>query len=175
MFRDYFEKTKSLFSKPFDFYEGILKRGDFKEASRFSLITGGLVALELVVVEFFSGGSAPIVAAVAIVMMVFLPPLMLAGVYIWVGFMRLCVALLAESLPEEPLRLVVAYSMAGFLAMGLGFTLGKWLSLILLIFQVIGVERMLKCSRWTAIVFVTLPFSIVGVLALLLTLIFKVF
>jgi hypothetical protein len=139
------------------------------------MITGAFVALELSLKEFLSSGSIPIVALVMAILLLLLPFVFLLGVYAWAAFMRLCAGLLNETLPLAPLRLVTAYSAAGFLAMLFGFSFGIWLSLAFLVFQVYGVERMLKCSRWTSVVFVGLPFSIVGVLFALFTLMFKVF
>jgi len=175
MFTDYLLKTRSLFTRPSEFYADVLRRGEFREAARYSMITGGCVALELALKELFSSGSAPIVALVAGLLLLLLPCALLLGVYAWSAFMRLCATLLNESLPVAPLRVVVAYSMAGFLAMLFGFSLGKWISLVLLVFQVYGVEKMLKCSRWTSVVFVMFPFSIMSVLLVLFTLMFKVF
>ncbi len=160
---------------PSAFYAEALERGDRKAAFRYSLVTGALVALELTAREFFSSGSTSLVLLTSLILLPALPALMAAGVHAWTWFMGLSASLLGEKLPRSPLKLVVAYSVAGFLTMGFGFTVGKWLSLGLLVFQVFGVEKMLKCSRWTAVVFVGLPFCIVGVVVLLFTLMFKVF
>lgn len=175
MISNYCRKTKELFTRPSDFYGEVLQQPDLKGAARYTALTGVFVALGLALRELLLNGSPSLVALVTALLLLLMPAVMLAGVYAWTGFMRLCAGLLDESLPDLPLRLVVAYSVAGFLTLGLGFTLGKWLSLVFLIFQVLGVERMLKCSRWTAVVFVMLPFSIVGVVILLFTLMFKVF
>jgi hypothetical protein len=58
---------------------------------------------------------------------------------------------------------------------GVGFGLGKWLLVSSFVFQFFGLEKMLRCSRWTSAVYVGLPVSLVGVLGALLTLMFKVF
>jgi hypothetical protein len=80
-----------------------------------------------------------------------------------------------ETLPLGSVRPVVAYSAAGLVALGVGLGVGKWLALSMFVFQLLGVEKALGCSRWTAAVYVGLPFSMVAVLAGLLTLMFKVY
>jgi hypothetical protein len=96
-------------------------------------------------------------------------------IYVWAAFMKLCAALLDEDLSLEPLRRVVAFSVGGLVSLGLGYGLGKWVALVMFVFQVFGVERVQKCSRWTAAVYVGLPFSLVAVLGLLGAFMFKVF
>ena len=78
-------------------------------------------------------------------------------------------------MPLEPVRQVVAYSVAGIALLGLGFGLGKWFCLAVFVFQVFGVEKVLKCSRWTAGVYVGLPFSLVAVLLVFVVFMFEVF
>jgi hypothetical protein len=52
--------------------------------------------------------------------------------------------------------------------------LGLWLALMTFVFQFFGVEKGLRCSRWTAAVYVGLPFGIVAVMFGVVTLMFKV-
>ncbi|HVM32041.1 MAG TPA: hypothetical protein VMU88_02840, partial [bacterium] len=71
--------------------------------------------------------------------------------------------------------LMVGYSSAGLVLLGLGGWVGKLLSLSTVFFQVLGMERILGCSRWTALLFVFLPFSIFLLLLVFFSLMFKVF
>ncbi|HEY5039175.1 MAG TPA: hypothetical protein VIJ93_08910 [bacterium] len=160
---------------PAEFFAAVPASSGMNEAVRFSALTGVLVALELGIVEALSGGSIGIVALVTLLMLAGMPLLVTVGVQLWSHFVRLCGFLLGESLPLEPLRQVTAYSTAGLVALGVGWGLGKWLVLATFVFQFFGVEKVLRCSRWTAAVYVGLPFSIVAVLAGLSTLMFKVF
>ncbi len=175
MLKDYFQKLKTIWTRTSEFYENILGRGDSSEATRFAAFTGILVALELSFAEVVNGGSMTMVALVTVMMFVFTPFLTLAWVYLWAGFIRLCGLLLGEKLPLETIQLVVAYSSAGLVTLGVGFLWGKWLALITVIFQVLGAERALKCSRRMAAVYVMLPVSMVMVLLGIFTLMFKVF
>jgi hypothetical protein len=175
MFKEYFQKLKNLWFRPSEFYERVYAAQDEKSALNFSVMTGILLAVEMGVVEALSGGSLGNVAMVTILLLAAMPLVVTLWIYLWSAYMRLCAYLLGEAIPVEPLRQVVAYSMAGLVALGVGYGLGKWLALVIFVFQVFGVEKFLKCSRWTAVVYVGLPFSTVAVLVALGTLMFKVF
>jgi hypothetical protein len=175
MVKQYFEDLRFLWFRPAEFFGrefGVLAE---KDAFRFANFTGILVALELGLVEIFSGSSWVNVTLVMLLFLLGMPFLVNAGIYLWSGFIRLCAYLLGENLPAEPLRLVVAYSIAGIAFLGVGFGLGKWLALASFVFQVFGVEKALRCSRWTAGVYVGLPFSLVAVLTGFVIFMFKVF
>lgn len=175
MIKQYFENLKFLWLRPAEFFGRTSDLAGEKEAFRFANLTGVLVSLEIGLAEVLSGGSKVNVVLVTVVMLLAMPFLVTAGIYLWSGFIRLCAYLLGEPLPLEPVRLVVAYSIAGIAFLGLGFGLGKWLALATFVFQVFGLEKVLKCSRWTAGVFVGLPFSMVAVLLIFVGLMFKVF
>lgn len=175
MIKHYFEDLRFLWLRPADFFTRNYRPGDEKDAFRFANLTGILVALELGLAEVLSGGSLFNVLLVTVVMLLAMPFLVTAGIYLWAGFMGLCAFLVGETLPAEPVRQIVAYSVAGIALMGLGFGLGKWLCLAAFVFQVFGVEKVLKCSRWTAGVYVGLPFSLVAVLLVFIAFMFKVF
>lgn len=175
MIRQYFENLRFLWFHPGQFYGRTHIPQDEKESFRFANLTGIFVALELGLAEILAGGSVVNVTLVTVVMLLAMPFLVTAGIYLWTGFMRLCAFLIGEALPLEPLRQVVAYSVAGIALMGLGFGLGKWLCLAVFLFQLFGVEKVLKCSRWTAGVYVGLPFSLVAVLLVFIAFMFKVF
>jgi hypothetical protein len=175
MIRHYFEDLKFLWLQPADFFARNYHPGDEKDSFRFANLTGILVALELGLAEVLAGGSFFNVLLVTVVMLLAMPFLVTAGIYLWSGFMRLCAFLVGETLPTEPVRQVVAYSIAGIALLGLGFGLGKWLCLAVFVFQVFGVEKVLKCSRWTAGIYVGLPFSLVAVLLVFVAFMFKVF
>jgi len=175
MVRHYFENLRFLWFRPSEFFSQNYQPGDEKESFRFANLTGILVALELGLAEILAGGSKLNVVLVTVAMLLAMPFLVTAGIYLWSGFMRLCAFLVGESLPLEPVRQVVAYSIAGIALLGLGFGLGKWLFLAVFIFQFYGVEKVLKCSRWTAGIYVGLPFSLVAVLLVFVAFMFKVF
>jgi hypothetical protein len=175
MVQQYFLNLSFLWSKPTEFFEKKYDARDEKEAFRFANITGVLVALELGVAEIFSGGSITNVALVTLVMLLGMPFFVNAWIYLWSGFMKLCASMLGETLPLEPMRQVVAYSVAGISLLGIGYGLGKWLALATFFFQVLGIEKVLRCSRWTAGIYVGLPFSLVAVLTGFVIFMFKVF
>ncbi|MGH7739577.1 MAG: hypothetical protein ACREL1_05470 [bacterium] len=175
MFLDYFSQVKSAYTRPSRFLDQNLGRADLGRALRFAAITGACVALELGISEALTSSSLSIVALVTVLALILLPIVFGAWVFIWSGFIRLCAFLLQENLPASPLRLVVGYSSVGLLFLGLDGWIGKLISLITVVFQVWGMERVLRCSRWTAILFVFLPFSIFLLLLGLVSLMFKVF
>jgi hypothetical protein len=175
MLKNYFGNLKFLWFQPSEFFDSAFNPEDEKSSTRFAVLTGFLVALELGVAEILSGGSALNVALVMAVMLLGMPFATTAWIYLWAGFMKLCAYLLGEDLPWEPVRNVVAYSLAGIALVGVGFGLGKWLALAMFVFQVFGVQKILHCSRWTAAVFVGLPFSLVVVLGIFVAFMFKVF
>jgi hypothetical protein len=175
MFRQYFQQLRSVYTAPGRFFEDIFDHSTFQKALMFAALTGVVIALELGLSEVLESSSLGIIALVTVVTLFVLPLAMVAGVYIWSGFTKLCAYLLKEELPYEPLLIMVGYSAAGFLFLGLGGWVGKFLSLAALIFQVAGMEKMMKCSRWTAVIFVFLPFSIFMVCVGFFTLMFKVF
>ncbi len=174
MVKDYFGKLWRLWSGPADFF-GETQALDKKASFRFAVMTGVFLALELGALEALSGGSKWIVALVTFLLLLGFPLLLVVGATLWVHFMRLCAYLTGESLPAEKTLPVVAYSMAGLVALGLGFGLGKWLALSVFFFQFLGVERALRCTRWMAVVYVGLPFSLAAVLFGFFTLIFKIY
>lgn len=175
MIKQYFENLKSLWLSPTYFFNRDYDLEGEKAAFRFANLTGILVALELGLAEICSGGSKINVILVTLAMLLAMPFLVNAGIYLWAGFMQLCAYLLGEALPVEPLRQVVAYSIAGIALLGLGYGLGKWLSLATFVFQVFGLEKVLKCSRWTAGILVGFPFFLVAVLLIFVAFMFKVF
>jgi len=175
MITAYLKQLRSLWLQPSDFYSQVVLQEGEGESSRFSVLTALFVALELGLVEAFSDRSIWIVALVTVILLVAMPFLVTVWTYLWSGFIKLCAGLLGESLPWEPLRRVVAYSAAGLTALGLGYGLGKWVALATFLFQVIGIEKAIRCSRWTAIVYVGLPFSMVAVLGGFFAFMFKVF
>ena len=175
MVKEYLENLRSIWSGPADFFERNFGPSGEKDAFQFAVLTSFLVALELGLSEAWSGGSLGMVALVTVLMLIGMPFFMTAWVFLWASFMKLCGYLLGESLPLGPLRRVSAYSAAGLVALGVGFGLGKWLALAVFVFQIFGVEKSLRCSRWTAAVYVGLPFSLVAVLMGFFTLMFKVF
>ncbi len=175
MIRHYFEDLRFLWLDPAQFFGRAHIPEDEKESFRFANLTGIFVALELGLAEILAGGSIVNVTLVTVVMLLAMPFLVTAGIYLWAGFMRLCAYLIGESLPLEPVRQIVAYSVAGIALMGLGFGLGKWSCLAVFVFQLFGVEKVLRCSRWTAGIYVGLPFSLVAVLLVFVAFMFKVF
>jgi hypothetical protein len=175
MVRQYFENLRLLWLRPGEFFGRNYQPGDERESIRFANLTGVLVALELGLAEILAGGSKINVILVTVFMLLAMPFLVTAGIYLWSGFVRLCAFLVGEPLPLEPVRQVVAYSVAGIALLGLGFGLGKWFCLAVFVFQVFGIERVLKCSRWTAGIYVGLPFSLLAVLLVFVGFMFKVF
>ncbi len=175
MMKDYFRKLKLLWFHPAEFFEAHFNRADDKEAMRFSVLTSCLVALELGLAEAFSGGSIWIITFVTVLMLIGLPFVVTVWIYLWSAFMKLCANLMGETLPLAPVRQVVAYSVGGLVLLGLGFGLGTFLALAIFVFQVYGFEKVLRYSRWTSVVYVGLPFSMVAVLIGIFTLMFKVF
>jgi hypothetical protein len=175
MVQQYFLNLRFLWSRPSVFFNENYDSHDEKQAFRFANITGILVALELGIAEIFSGGSITNVALVTMVMLLGMPFFVNAWIYLWSGFMKLCAYMLGETLPLEPMRQVVAYSVAGIAFLGLGYGLGKWSALATFVFQVFGIEKVLRCSRWTAGIYVGLPFSLVAVLSGFVIFMFKVF
>lgn len=175
MVRQYFENLGFLWSRPSEFFQKNYAADGENKAFRFANITGLLVAVELGVAEIFSGGSIMNVALVTLVMLLGMPFFVNAWIYLWTGFMKICAYMLGEVLPVEPIRQVVAYSVAGIALLGLGYGLGKWLALATFVFQIFGVEKVLRCSRWTAGIYVGLPFSLVAVLSGFVIFMFKVF
>ncbi len=174
MIKEYFSNLKNLWLGPAEFFEMNLGSEPEKHAIRFAALTSLLVALELGLVEILSDSSKVTVGIILALMLIGMPFLIVLWVYLWTAFMRLCAYLLGESLPADKVRLVVAYSAAGLVALGLGFGVGIWLALMVFVFQVIGIEKILGYSRWTAAVYVGLPFSLIAVLAGFFTLMFKV-
>lgn len=175
MIKQYFENLRQVWLGPSEFFDRSYGLEAEKEAFRFANLTGLLVALELGLVEILSGSSWVNVTLVTGAMLLGMPFLVNAGIYLWSGFMKLCAYLLGESIPLEPVRQVVAYSVAGIALVGVGFGLGKWFALATFVFQIFGVEKVLRCSRWTAGIYVGLPFSLVAVLGGFVIFMFKVF
>ena len=175
MLKTYIRKLRLLWRHPVEFFQEAQYEPDLKEASRFAILTGLLVALEIGVTEALSGGHTEIVALVTLALLVVMPLVVMLWIYLWAGFMKLCGFLLGNDLPSGPLRQAVAYSTGGWVPIIVGFGLGKWMALVTFLFQFFGVEKGLNCSRWAAAVYVGLPFSIVAVVFGLVTLMFKVF
>jgi hypothetical protein len=175
MIKEYFRQLIGLWLHPVEFFSKRFDPEDEKAATRFSVLTGVLVTLEFGAGEALGGGSLGIVALVTLLLLVLMPFLVTVWIYAWTAFLKLCAFLLEQELDMERVRRVVAFSLAGLAALAVGFGLGKWLALAMFVFQVFGVERVQKCSRWTAAVFVGLPFSLMAVLVLLGALMFKVF
>ncbi len=175
MLKDYFKQLRFLWTRPAEFYSQVVLQAQEKDYSRFSVLTALLCAVEWGLVEILSDHSFMTVVLFTALMLLVMPFVVTVWIYLWSGFVKLCASLLGENLPLEPLRRVVAYSAAGWVALGLGFGLGKWVALATLLFQVIGVEKALRCSRWTAVVYVGLPFSMVAVLGGFFAFMFKVF
>ena len=175
MIQHYLQELRALWLDPSGFFGHPQGRLNEKDSFRFANLTGLLIALELGLAEVIAGGSWGNVAWVTLAMFVILPFLVNAWIYLWDAFIRLCASLLGETLPSQSTRYVVAYSLAGFLLVGIGFGLGKWLVLATFAFQVLGLEKTLKCSRWTAGVYVLFPLSLVLVLLLFTLFMFKVF
>lgn len=175
MIRHYLQELRALCFDPSGFFARSQGRLTEKDSFRFANLTGLLIALELGLAEVLAGGSWGNVAWVTLAMFLILPFVVNAWIYVWDAFMRLCASLLGETLSPESTRYVVAYSLAGFLLVGIGFGLGKWLALATFLFQVLGLEKTLRCSRWTAGIYVLFPLSLVLVLLFFTLFMFKVF
>jgi hypothetical protein len=175
MLKTYLRKLRLLWRHPSVFFEEVQYETNLKDAGRFAVITGLIVALEIGIFEVLSGGDLEIVAVVTAGLLVLMPLAVMLWIYGWAGFMRLCGLLLGNDLPSDSLRRAVAYSTGGWIPFIVGFGLGKWLALMTFAFQFFGVEKGLRCSRWAAAVYVGLPFSIIAVIFGMVTLMFKVF
>ena len=175
MFKNYFQNLTELGLHPARFFERDFGPAGEKESIRFAVLTGVLVALELGISEALGGGSLGIVALVTGLTLLGMPFFVTLWIYLWAGFMKLCAYLLGENFPLQPVRQVVGFSVAGMIPLGIGFGFGKWLALASFPLQVLGVEKALRCSRWTALVYVGLPFSMLAVLGGFFFLMFKVF
>lgn len=171
----YLNQLKFLWLRPSEFFEKTVKKSDEKQASRFVLLTSLLVALELGLSEAFTGGDLRLIAFVTLLMVLFMPFVISLWVYLWSLFIRLCGQLLGEALPLEKIRPIVAYSAGGWITFGLGFGWGALFSIVMVFFQAVGFEKVLGYSRWNSRIYAGFPFSLVAVLALIFTLLFKVF
>jgi hypothetical protein len=175
MLNQYFKQLIALWLNSSIFFEKTVNKSDDKQASRFVVLTSFLVALELGLAQAFSGGDLRIVAFVTFLLLLFMPFALWVWVYAWSLFIRLCGQLLGEDLPLNKVRLVVAYSAGGWITLGLGFTLGGLLSVVMVVFQALGFQKVLGYSKWNSVVYVGFPFSLLAVLILIFTLLFKVF
>ena len=175
MVTDYFSRLKLLWFHCPEFYEQTLKKPDAKASIRFAVLTSLLVVVEIGGAEALSGGAIKNVAFVTAVLLAGLPFALVLFVHLWSFFMRLCGVLLGENLPADQLRPIVAYSLGGLVALGLGFGLGGVLALAIFVFQYIGFQKVLGYSRWQSAVYVGFPFSLVAVMGIIFTLLFKVF
>src|SRR5579872_4191391 len=129
MAKEYFNNLRLLWFHPAEFFDqGFGPEGE-KNAFRFAVLTGLLVALELGISEALTGGSLGIVTFVTVILVAGMPLAVTVWIYLWTAFVKLCAYLLGESLPARQVRLVVAYSLAGLVGLGLGFGLGKWLAM----------------------------------------------
>src|SRR6185503_10220210 len=160
MVTEYLAQLKFLWFRCPEFFETTFSRPDEKGAIRFAVLTSFLVALEIGLAEAFSGGTIWIVGLVTIVMLVGLPFAVIIWVYFWSFFIKLCGVLLGETLPVEKTRPIVAYSVGGLVALGLGFGLGGLLALVIFVFQFFGFQKVLGYSRWQSAVYVGFPFSL---------------
>src|SRR5579864_4764734 len=113
MAKEYFDKLKLVWFRPVEFFDQDFGPEGEKNAFRFAVLTGFLVALELGISEALSGGSPGIVAFVTVILLAGMPLAVTVWIYFWTGFVRLCAYLLGEGLPIRQVRLVVAYSLAG--------------------------------------------------------------
>lgn len=175
MLTDYLSSLKLLWFHCPEFFEQTLKKPDGRSAIRFAVLTSLLVAVEIGLAEALSGGAITIVALVTIVLLAGLPFASFLFVHLWSFFMRLCGVLLGEDLSAEQLRPIVAYSLGGLVALGLGSGLGGVLALAIIVFQYVGFRKVLGYSRWQSAVYVGFPFSLVAVMGIIFTLLFKVF
>jgi hypothetical protein len=175
MFQRYFSQLFSLWVRPSVFYEATVKASDAKQASRFVVFTSFLVAIELGLAQALSGGDLRIVIFVTFLLVLFVPFALWVWVYGWSLFIRLCGQLFGADIPFDKIRLVVAYSAGGWVALGLGFGLGGLLTVVMVFFQALGFQKVLGYSRWNSAVYAGFPFSVLAVLVLIFTLLFKVF
>lgn len=175
MFKNYLRKLRLLWRHPSVFFEEAQYETDLKDAGRFAVITGLIVALEIGLFEAITAGDEKIVLVVTAGLLALMPLAVMLWIFLWAGFMKLCGLLLGNDLPTDTLRRAVAYSTGGWIPFIVGFGFGKWLALMTFVFQFFGVERGLRCSRWAAVVYVGLPFSIIAVMSGMVTLMFKVF
>ncbi len=175
MFNQYFTQLISLWLRPSDFYEKTVKKSDYKQASRFVTLTSFLVALELGLSEALSGGDLRIIAFVTLLLILFMPFVLWFWVSVWSLFVRLCGQLFGEELPLDKVRLIVSYSAGGWVTLLLGFGWGGLLSVVMVVFQALGFQKVLGYSKWNSVVYVGFPFSLMAVLVLIFTLLFKVF
>jgi hypothetical protein len=182
MVTDYLAQLKFLWFRCPEFYEQTFSKSEGKGAIRFAILTSLLVALEIGLSEAFSSGTIWIggsslrnVGLVTGVMLAGLPFAVVLWVYLWTFYMGLCGVLMGETLPKEKIRSIVAYSVGGLVALGLGFGLGGLLTLVVFVFQYVGFQKVLGYSRWQSAVYVGFPFSLVAVMAIIFTLMFKVF
>ncbi len=175
MFTEYFDQLRSLWLRPSVFFETTAKKNDEKLASRFVVRTSLLVALELGLSEALGGGDLRIIAFVTLVLVLVMPFVLAMWVSLWSRFIALCAQLLGEKVPLDKVRLVVSYSAGGWITLVLGFGWGALLSTIMVFFQALGFEKVLGYSRWSSRVYVGFPFALMLVLALIFTLLFKVF
>ncbi len=175
MVTEYLSQLKFLWFRCPEFFEQTFNKPDEKGGIRFAILTSLLVALEIGLSEALSGGTIWIVVLVTGVMLAGLPFAVLLWVYLWSFFIKLCGVLLGETLPTEKTRPIVAYSVGGLVALGLGFGLGGILTLVIFVFQFFGFQKVLGYSRWQSAVYVGFPFSLLAVMVIIFTLMFKVF
>jgi hypothetical protein len=175
MFDQYFNQLLGLWFRPSDFYEKTVNKSDNKQASRFVVLTSFLVALELGLAEALTGGDLRIVAFVTLLLILFIPFVFWVWVHGWTWFIHICGLLLGEDFPMEKIRPIVAFSAGGWITLGLGFGWGGLLSVVIVVFQALGFQKVLGYSKWNSAVYAGFPFSIMAVLVLIFTLLFKVF
>jgi hypothetical protein len=175
MFNQYFNQLLALWSRPSNFYEKTVKKSDAKQASRFVVLTSFLVALEMGLTQALTGGDLRIVAFVTLLLILFMPLVLWVWVHGWAWFIRICGLLLGENFPIEKIRPIVAFSAGGWITLGLGFGLGGLLSIVMVAFQALGFRKVLGCSKWNSAIYAGFPFSLMAVLVLIFTLLFKVF
>src|SRR5690348_11080896 len=120
MFRPYFDQLKLAYTDPGRFFDQALANSSQSQALRFAALTGVCIALELGISEAFASTSWAIVALVTGLTLVAMPLVLVVWVYLWAAFIQLCAFLLQEDLPFAPLRLMVGYSAAGLVFLGLG-------------------------------------------------------
>lgn len=175
MFHQYLNQLFELWFRPSDFFETTVKKSDNQQASRFVVLTSFLVALELGLTQALTGGDLRIVAFVTLLLIFFMPFAFWVWVYGWAWFIRVCGLLLGEDFPIEKVRPLVAFSAGGWITLGFGFGLGGGLSMVMVVFQALGFQKVLGYSRWSSAVYAGFPFSLMAVLILIFTLLFKVF
>ena len=166
---------KELFTNPSRFYGETFLAPDAGRAARFVLFNGLLIAVGLGVHEAAASRSLSwAIAAFAGLLVLVLPFLLLLSVALWTLILRLGTSLLGEPVPLPETRIAVAYSTAGLLPLVFtGFV--PWLALAALVFQVVGLERGLSCSRVRASVLVLFPSGLASLLFLFLMFLFEVF